>query len=90
MWLVYVSNCSQSTSVKYSSPSSTRGTRLMLVCNVALGHTWETNKTNTDLKSPPKGYQSVHGVKGTDQEPSEFKVTNLFSGNPNISFHTDN
>ena len=51
-----------------------RGTRLMLVSKVALGKCWETIHKDTELKGPPKGYNSVRGVKNSDVQLSEFEV----------------
>ena len=80
-----------SLSSKFST-SGRRGTRLMLVNEVALGECkvllqkqsvsllpihhlsqdyWNEAKT---LDKPPEGYNSVVGVKCTDEQPTSFKV----------------
>ncbi|KAH3745603.1 ankyrin repeat protein [Pelomyxa schiedti] len=50
-------------SAKYTSTGS-RGTRLMLVCRVALGSVYDTSLEQPQLMNPPTGFQSVHGVPG--------------------------
>ncbi|GFR66346.1 poly [ADP-ribose] polymerase [Elysia marginata] len=62
------------TSVKYSAPSSTKGTRLMLINEVALGKTKEFLSHDTSLTSAPDGYDSTHGVGKSENSESEFKV----------------
>lgn len=64
-----------SSSLKYSKPSGTDGTRLLLVCDVALGHCVEFHKTNITLAQAPEGHHSVHGVSHTPNTPSEFEVS---------------
>ncbi|XP_070569266.1 protein mono-ADP-ribosyltransferase PARP4-like [Ptychodera flava] len=64
---------SSSTSAKYSFVSEVRGTRFMLVSRVELGQCKDLYKSDADMIAPPNGYNSVHGVKGTDQQPSDFK-----------------
>lgn len=66
-----------STSVNYSTPSKTTGTRFMLVSEVALGNCKDMFTKDLTLTSPPDGYNSVHGVKSTAEEPSDFKVMSL-------------
>ncbi|XP_028417262.1 protein mono-ADP-ribosyltransferase PARP4-like isoform X3 [Dendronephthya gigantea] len=62
------------TSVKYSSPGKTRGTRLLLICEVALGRTKDFTEFTYDLEHAPDGYQSCHGVKNQPNScPSEFE-----------------
>ncbi|XP_066269374.1 protein mono-ADP-ribosyltransferase PARP4-like [Branchiostoma lanceolatum] len=68
---IYFSDAS--TSVKYSSANKTRGTRYMVVSEVALGTCKDVYKQDSSLTQPPQGSNSVHGVKGTDEMPSEFK-----------------
>lgn len=63
-----------STSLKYSKPSVTDGSRLLLVCDVALGRCREVYKTDILLKQAPDGYDSVRGVRRTPNTPSEFEV----------------
>ncbi|XP_066543100.1 protein mono-ADP-ribosyltransferase PARP4 isoform X2 [Hoplias malabaricus] len=69
---IYFSN-SLSTSVKYSKPSATDGTRLLLVCDVALGQCKNLNKRDTTLTCAPEGYHSVHGVHRTQTTHSDFE-----------------
>ncbi|XP_062390725.1 protein mono-ADP-ribosyltransferase PARP4-like isoform X1 [Sardina pilchardus] len=69
---IYFSD-SFSTSVKYSSPGVTDGSRLLLVCEVALGYCREFRKKDTTLTSAPEGYDSVHGVSSTPRQHSEFE-----------------
>ncbi|XP_056611190.1 protein mono-ADP-ribosyltransferase PARP4 isoform X2 [Triplophysa dalaica] len=61
------------TSVRYSKPSSTNGSRLLLVCEVALGKCKDLLKRDTTLTSAPEGYHSVHGVRRTSKMPSDFE-----------------
>ncbi|KAL4233481.1 Protein mono-ADP-ribosyltransferase parp4 [Mactra antiquata] len=69
---IYFAN-SASTSIQYSTPSKTKGSRFMLVCDVALGRQKEMYERDYDLTSPPEGYDSVHGVKTTEHTKSAFK-----------------
>ena len=46
----------------------------MLVNEVALGHCLDVFEHNTDLKQPPEGYDSVHGVRKQDGIHSQFTV----------------
>jgi len=64
-----------STSKKYSIPSTTRGTRIMLVNEVALGKCKEYHQYDKTLVSPPEGYDSVHGVAKTNTVYSDFTVS---------------
>ncbi|KAA0715889.1 Poly [ADP-ribose] polymerase 4 [Triplophysa tibetana] len=61
------------TSVRYSKPSSTNGSRLLLVCDVALGQCKDLLKRDTTLTFAPEGYHSVHGVRRTSKMPSDFE-----------------
>ncbi|XP_051998661.1 protein mono-ADP-ribosyltransferase PARP4-like [Xyrauchen texanus] len=61
------------TSLKYSKPSVTDGSRLLLVCEVALGQCKKLLKRDTTLTSAPEGYSSVHGVCRTPKTASEFE-----------------
>ncbi|KAL3871218.1 hypothetical protein ACJMK2_039226 [Sinanodonta woodiana] len=72
-----------STSAGYSSPGKTKGTRLMLINEVALGSCFGTTKHNKSLTEPPEGYQSVHGIKATENCPSDFKVDEYVVYNTN-------
>ncbi|XP_052004344.1 protein mono-ADP-ribosyltransferase PARP4-like [Xyrauchen texanus] len=69
---IYFSD-SLTTSVKYSKPSVTDGSRLLLVCEVALGQCKDLLKRDTTLTSAPEDYNSVHGVRRTPKKPSEFE-----------------
>ncbi|XP_006915899.1 poly [ADP-ribose] polymerase 4 [Pteropus alecto] len=75
---IYFSD-SLSTSTKYSHPGDTDGTRLLVVCDVALGKCLDLHKKDFSLTEAPPGYDSVHGVPGTatvttDFEDDEFVV----------------
>ncbi|KAL7881723.1 hypothetical protein AOLI_G00085710 [Acnodon oligacanthus] len=69
---IYFSD-SLSTSIKYSKPSVTDGSRLLLVCDVALGHCKELHTRDTSLTCAPEGYSSVHGVRRTQSTHSDFE-----------------
>ncbi|MED6238228.1 hypothetical protein ATANTOWER_013523, partial [Ataeniobius toweri] len=62
-----------STSLKYSKPSETDGSRLLLVCDVALGLCKNVHKRDLTLTQAPNGYHSVHGVRSTNKTTSEFE-----------------
>ncbi|XP_059150077.1 protein mono-ADP-ribosyltransferase PARP4-like isoform X1 [Physella acuta] len=62
-----------STSVRYSSPSQTKGSRLLLINEVALGNCKDFNVYNTELVAPPDGYDSTHGVSQKWDKSSTFK-----------------
>ncbi|XP_029458356.1 protein mono-ADP-ribosyltransferase PARP4 isoform X3 [Rhinatrema bivittatum] len=62
-----------STSIKYSKPSETDGSRLLVVCDVALGNCRELYKRDCSLTDAPPGYQSVHGVRKTEDILSDFE-----------------
>ncbi|XP_061484594.1 protein mono-ADP-ribosyltransferase PARP4 isoform X2 [Rhineura floridana] len=78
---IYFSN-SISASVNYSWPNKTDGTRLLLICDVALGNCWDTCQMDSSLTTAPSGYDSVHGIakkngkrkKGRDFKDDEFVV----------------
>ncbi|XP_045422967.1 protein mono-ADP-ribosyltransferase PARP4 [Lemur catta] len=75
---IYFSD-SLSTSVKYAHPGETDGTRLLVVCDVALGKCMDLHKKDSSLTEAPAGYDSVHGVSeaasvATDFEDDEFVV----------------
>ncbi|KAK3543416.1 hypothetical protein QTP70_020438 [Hemibagrus guttatus] len=69
---IYFSD-SLKTSVKYSKPSVTDGSRLLLVCEVALGQCKDLLKRDFTLTSAPEGYNSVHGVRRTQKARSDFE-----------------
>ena len=58
----------------YTFPSKVTGSRIMLLCNVALGEVFYTNQSDTQITAPPDGYDSLHGVKSTENQTSFFKV----------------
>ncbi|XP_072301138.1 protein mono-ADP-ribosyltransferase PARP4 [Eucyclogobius newberryi] len=60
------------TSLKYSQCSSTDGSRLMLVCDVALGRCRDLLKKDLTLTQAPEGHDSVHGVQVKPGLQSEF------------------
>nr|XP_040056782.1 protein mono-ADP-ribosyltransferase PARP4 isoform X2 [Gasterosteus aculeatus aculeatus] len=62
-----------STSLKYSKPSETDGSRLLLVCDVALGRCKDEHKGDVTLTRAPEGHHSVHGVRRGPNAPSEFE-----------------
>ncbi|XP_067371717.1 protein mono-ADP-ribosyltransferase PARP4 isoform X1 [Channa argus] len=62
-----------STSLKYSRPSETDGSRLLLVCDVALGRCWDVHNRDVTLTQAPEGHHSVHGVRRTPKVQSEFE-----------------
>lgn len=59
------------TATIYAHPGS-RGTRMMLLCKVALGNVKDYTKITADLESCPEGYDSVHGVRRTSFIESDF------------------
>ncbi|XP_026074209.1 poly [ADP-ribose] polymerase 4-like isoform X5 [Carassius auratus] len=69
---IYFSD-SLKTSVKYSKPSVTDGSRLLLVCEVALGRCKDLLKKNTTLTCAPDGCHSVHGVRRSPSRLSDFE-----------------
>ncbi|XP_010284016.1 PREDICTED: poly [ADP-ribose] polymerase 4-like, partial [Phaethon lepturus] len=69
---IYFSD-SVSASVKYSSPSEMDGTRLLAVCDVALGSCLDLYERDYSLNNPPSGYDSVHGVRKTADVSSDFE-----------------
>lgn len=62
------------TSAEYSQPSRRKGTRLMALCDVALGRCYETRSHDTTITAPPNDYDSIHGVKASTGGPSDFTV----------------
>ncbi|XP_064131494.1 protein mono-ADP-ribosyltransferase PARP4 isoform X1 [Loxodonta africana] len=89
---IYFSD-SLSTSIKYSCPGETDGTRLLVICDVALGKCMDLHKKDFSLTEAPPGYDSVHGVSQTaavitDFEDDEFVVykTNQIKMNYMIKF----
>ncbi|XP_071133574.1 protein mono-ADP-ribosyltransferase PARP4-like [Mytilus edulis] len=64
---------SASTSIQYSDQSKCKGTRMMLVSNVALGNCKDFTEYHKDLQGPPEGYDSCHGVASSEDQSSEFQ-----------------
>ncbi|XP_060944071.1 protein mono-ADP-ribosyltransferase PARP4 isoform X2 [Limanda limanda] len=62
-----------STTLKYSRPSVSDGSRLLLVCDVALGSCRNVHKRDVTLTKAPEGHHSVHGVRCTPNTHSEFE-----------------
>ncbi|XP_024919800.1 poly [ADP-ribose] polymerase 4 isoform X1 [Cynoglossus semilaevis] len=69
---IYFSNA-VSTCLKYSKPSTTDGSRLLLVCDVALGKCKKVQKKDVTLTKAPEGHDSVHGVRCSGDNDSEFE-----------------
>ncbi|XP_010727343.1 protein mono-ADP-ribosyltransferase PARP4-like [Meleagris gallopavo] len=69
---IYFSD-SVSASIKYSSPSEMDGTRLLAVCDVALGSCLDLYERDFSLTAAPSGYNSVHGVRKTAGISSDFE-----------------
>ncbi|KAL1780944.1 poly [ADP-ribose] polymerase 4, partial [Sigmodon hispidus] len=61
------------TSVKYSHAGETDGSRLLVICDVALGKCMDLFKKDFSLTEAPPGYDSVHGVSETTSVPTDFK-----------------
>ncbi|PKU38634.1 poly [Limosa lapponica baueri] len=62
-----------SASIKYSSPSEMDGTRLLAVCDVALGSCLDLYERDYSLSNAPSGFDSVHGVRKTGGISSDFE-----------------
>ena len=73
-----------STWAKYSQPSKTKGTRLLLINEVSLGKCTDLYKFDTDLTAPPDGYNSTHGVRKTEGIQSDFQVKKLNPQNQHV------
>ncbi|XP_054079534.1 protein mono-ADP-ribosyltransferase PARP4 isoform X1 [Rissa tridactyla] len=69
---IYFSD-SVSASIKYSSPSEVDGTRLLAVCDVALGSCLDLYEQDYSLNNAPSGFDSVHGVRKTADISSDFE-----------------
>ena len=61
------------TAGNYTVPGKQK-TRFMAVTRVALGKIKQFNKITYGLKSPPKGFHSCHGVRGTEFDDDEFVI----------------
>ncbi|XP_069615189.1 protein mono-ADP-ribosyltransferase PARP4 isoform X2 [Ranitomeya imitator] len=68
---IYFSD-SISTSVKYSQPSDTTGSRLLVICDVALGKCTDVFHRNYTITEAPNGFDSVHGVQQKEGVKSDF------------------
>ncbi|XP_052047314.1 protein mono-ADP-ribosyltransferase PARP4 isoform X2 [Apodemus sylvaticus] len=69
---IYFSD-SLSTSIKYAHAGETDGSRLLVVCDVALGKCVDFFKKDFSLTEAPPGYDSVHGVLETASVPTDFQ-----------------
>ncbi|XP_032773119.1 protein mono-ADP-ribosyltransferase PARP4 [Rattus rattus] len=69
---IYFSN-SLSTSIKYAHAGETDGSRLLVLCDVALGKCMDLFKKDFSLTEAPPGYDSVHGVSKTASVPTDFQ-----------------
>lgn len=61
------------TSYYYTSPNS-RGTRYIALAGVALGRVKKYRKITYGLTSPPRGFDSCHGVRGSEFADDEYVV----------------
>ncbi|XP_052589085.1 LOW QUALITY PROTEIN: protein mono-ADP-ribosyltransferase PARP4 [Peromyscus californicus insignis] len=69
---IYFSD-SLSTSIKYSHAGEMDGSRLMVICDVALGKCMDVFKKDFSLTEAPPGYDSVHGVSEMASLPTDFE-----------------
>ncbi|XP_036054400.1 protein mono-ADP-ribosyltransferase PARP4 [Onychomys torridus] len=69
---IYFSD-SLSTSIKYSHAGETDGSRLLVICDVALGKCMDLFKKDFSLTEAPPGYDSVHGVSEMASVPTDFE-----------------
>ncbi|XP_041458287.1 uncharacterized protein LOC121410337 isoform X2 [Lytechinus variegatus] len=68
---IYFGDC-MSTCSKYSTPGKFTGTRFLAINNVALGKMKDIYEKRTDIECAPEGFESVHGVRKTEQNESFF------------------
>lgn len=61
------------TSAGYAHPGK-RGTRFIAIANVALGKMKDYSKITYGLTEPPAGYDSTHGVRGTQFADNEYVI----------------
>ena len=61
------------TAAFYTAPGKLK-TRFMAVARVALGKQKKYTKITYGLKAPPKGFDSCHGVRGTEFDDDEFVI----------------
>ncbi|KAM3935691.1 protein mono-ADP-ribosyltransferase PARP4-like [Leptodactylus fuscus] len=73
---IYFSD-SISTSVKYSQTSDVTGSRLLVVCDVALGKCKDVFHRDYTITEPPNGFHSVHGVQRKHSVTSDFTVSSV-------------
>ena len=63
---------SLNTSLKYADKSTTKNTRLIAICDVALGNCKDYHDHDISLIKAPDGFNSTHGVKKTNENNSKF------------------
>ncbi|EDV19935.1 uncharacterized protein TRIADDRAFT_32651, partial [Trichoplax adhaerens] len=68
--IYFADSCS--TSLQYCNINKNNGTRMMLVCEVALGKSKIYRDQHLELTSPPSGYDSVHGIASSENDLSYF------------------
>ena len=68
---IYFSDCIN-TSLKYSDLSKLRNSRVLTVCEVALGKCKDYHEFNFGLVKAPENFSSTHGVKKTQNVDSKF------------------
>ncbi|XP_048771319.2 uncharacterized protein LOC125677345 isoform X2 [Ostrea edulis] len=68
---IYFSN-SFDTCLQYAVPSAVTGMRMLIICEVALGNCCDYTTVQPELKAPPSGYHSCHGVKMTEDNKTDF------------------
>uniref|UniRef100_A0A8C3W803 Poly [ADP-ribose] polymerase n=1 Tax=Catagonus wagneri TaxID=51154 RepID=A0A8C3W803_9CETA len=76
---IYFSD-SISTSVKYSSPGQTDGSRLLVVCDVALGKCMDLLEKDFSLTEAPPGYDSVHGSRVSSPPIDFYEIKDFHPG----------
>ncbi|XP_075886999.1 protein mono-ADP-ribosyltransferase PARP4 [Nelusetta ayraudi] len=59
--------------LKYTMRHTHDGTRLLVVCDVALGKCHDVRKRDLTLTRAPDGYHSVHGVRSAPSAESDFE-----------------
>eukprot|EP00002_Diphylleia_rotans_P014061 TRINITY_DN2735_c0_g3_i1.p1 TRINITY_DN2735_c0_g3~~TRINITY_DN2735_c0_g3_i1.p1 ORF type:complete len:485 (-),score=120.58 TRINITY_DN2735_c0_g3_i1:429-1883(-) len=62
------------TAAGYAGYSATKHTAFMLMVRVALGKVKDYNKITYGLNAPPSGYDSTHGVAGTEFYDHEYVI----------------
>ncbi|RDD38355.1 Poly [ADP-ribose] polymerase 4 [Trichoplax sp. H2] len=65
---------SLNTSLQFTDVGKMSGNRMMIISEVALGKSKEYTNKQTELKSPPQGYDSVIGIAETEQQSSMYKA----------------